>query len=87
MKSSSLPRCSDLFKLASSILQKQKYLLTTSKLHILLHQTTELNSKVVNTKTKLKLRTGFGNEFLWLKCGKNIKLRNLKARKIIKKKN
>jgi len=66
----------------SSILQEQKYLLTTSKLHILLHQITELNSKVVNIKTKLKLRTGVGNEFLCFKCGKNIKLRNLKSRKI-----
>jgi hypothetical protein len=86
MKSSSLPRCSNLLKLASSILQEQKYLLTTSKLHILLHQITELNSKVVNTKTKLKLRTGVGYEFMCLKCGENIKLRNLKSGKIIKKK-
>jgi hypothetical protein len=51
----SLPRCSDLLKLASSILEKQKYFQTTSKLHILLHRITELNSKVVNTKTNLKL--------------------------------
>jgi len=78
----SLPRCSYLLKLASSILQEQKYFLTTSRLHILLHRIAELNSKVVNTKTKLKLQTGVGNEFLCLKCGKNMELRNLKSRKI-----
>jgi len=78
----SLPRCSNLLKLASSILQEQKYFPTTSRLHILLHRIAELNSKVLNTKTKLKLQTGVGNEFLRLKCGKNMELRNLKSRKI-----
>jgi len=67
----SFPRCSNVLKLASSILQEKKYFPTTSGLHILLHRIAEMNSKIVMTKTKLKLQTGVGNEFLCLKCGEN----------------
>jgi hypothetical protein len=50
-------------------------------LHVVVVLFIEPNLKVANTNPKLRLHSGVGTEYLYLKCRQNLKLRNLKCRK------